>query len=192
MKKLLAVLLVGICASGAAWAEGQYAVLDVGMSQYGDACKGVPTGWSCTNTSAVGRVAVGTFFRHSYFAGELSYADFGTAHQSGVGAGGVAQNRDFSSSAVQLSAIGKYPLKYVLLTGKLGLVRSFTSGSNAFATTSATRTSLGYGIGMEIYLGMDDPIGLRLQYEDLGTFGNAATTGTSRVRFVSAGIFAFF
>ncbi len=195
MKKLLVGVALGIVASNAAYADDRYAVLDLGLSKFTDACKGIPSSWNCLNTDAALRGSVGYFFSNRY-AAELSYASIGTAISSGPSVGGNAQRLDSTSSAAQISVVGMFVFDKFVLTGKVGIVRSSTTmtatfPSGASTTYTASRMSPGYGIGTEFFFGMDDPLIVRLQYEDLGTFGNAIT-GTSRVRLLSVGLMKFF
>jgi hypothetical protein len=109
---------------------------------------------------------------------ELSYGTYGKASRS-VAAG------DWRTSGWQASGIGTFPVwREISVIGKVGLAR--TDYELTASSRSATTTSLSIGVGAQYIF--SQAISFRALYEDLGTVGDANTTGTTRLTLYSAGV----
>jgi opacity protein-like surface antigen len=156
-----------------------YFALDVGQTLATDLCSGMPSGVTgCKDTAVLFRAAIGGQFTPMWGM-EVSY---GGSHKASAGS-----SVDWQIYALQVSGTGTYPLseKFSLI-GKLGIARpdlKLTGGGNSI---SETNTNLAFGIGAQY--DFTKSVAIRVQYENLGTAGNADTTGTSKVVLLSAGI----
>lgn len=206
MKKVLAILVLAMSVSTAAWADSgdmsnMYVALDVGRSKFSDACTTgalLTTGTtSCTDTGTAVRIAGGYNFTPMWGV-EVSYADLGKATSNGIVPPGIPPisgfpyTADFKATALQFSGTGTFAINDAFsVLAKLGLVNSSTTldllvpGFGSVSET-ATKTTVGFGIGGQYNFNKN--IGIRVEYEDLGTFGDSNTTGTSKVMLLSAGL----
>jgi OmpA-OmpF porin, OOP family len=156
-----------------------YFALDVGQTLATDLCSGMPSGVTgCKDTAVLFRAAIGGQFTPMWGM-EVSYG--------GLGKASAGSSVNWQIYSLQVSGTGTYPLsdKFSLI-GKLGIARpdlKLTSGGNSI---SDTNTNLAFGIGAQYDL--TKSVAMRAQYENLGTVGNANTTGTSKVVLLSAGI----
>ncbi len=206
MKKSLIALSLGMFVSTAAFAEmgasGAYVALDGGQSKASDACTGVASG--CSDTATAWRVAAGYNFTPMWGI-EASYGDFGSVKYSGpflLTAGGTTYNAngngEWKGTAWQFSGTGTFAInEYFAILAKIGLVSStakFTAAGTITspvvgtfsADQSSSKTTAGFGIGAQFNFNKD--FGLRVQYEDLGKWGDAAKTGESKVSLISGGL----
>lgn len=192
MKKVLAGLCVAATmatASGAALAadNGFYGAVDVGQSNYGDACNifaGV-AGVSCDKKDTAYRLAGGYNFNKNLGA-EISYSDYGNATANGPG--GTAS---FGATAFQIVGTGTLPLgNQFSLTAKAGLASVNVDASLATVlltgARSASNNNFVWGVGAQF--DVTPTIGIRVNYEDLGTVGDIATTTESKLSAISAGV----
>ncbi|BBI98522.1 hypothetical protein FGKAn22_02150 [Ferrigenium kumadai] len=192
MKKIAAALLLSTAVAAPAFAADSafYAAFDIGQSNAKDACNGIPAGVSCKKTDTAVRLAGGYQFTPIWGA-EISYADLGKARASGLILG-IPVSVDSKSNSVQLAATGTFPISGGFsILGKLGIARTEvkTSGSVlgiVVASAKATSTKAAYGIGAQYDFTKN--VSVRAQYEDLGTVGDANTTGASKLTLVSAGL----
>jgi len=194
MKKVLSGLCVATAmtlASGAVLAadSGFYGAFDLGQSKAKDACTGLPAGAACKNTATAFRIGGGYQFNENVGA-EISYGDYGSNNASATILG-IPVSATAKSSGLQASIIGIMPLgESFALTGKLGVantkVKVSATGGGLWLGASATKTTAVFGIGMRYALSKN--IALRAQYEDLGKVGDAATTGSSKLTLLTAGI----
>ena len=193
--KVLLAAAIGMLASAPAFAgEGQkYVALDVGQSKYSDACVGVPAGFSCKDTATAFRVA-GGYGLSKNFGAEISYTDYGKSKASGT-VGAVAVTGDTGSTAFQLVGTGALPLgEQFSLTGKIGIAFVSTTATatavfgpfSAAASISKNNTNGVWGVGAEY--AFTPTISARLNYENLGTVGDAATTGTAKLSATTIGV----
>lgn len=187
MKKLTrifaAIMIFGATVTPAL-AEGVYGALDAGQTKAADACTGAPAG--CKDTATLYRIAIGGQF-NPMFGMELSYADYGKAN---IGTAGPV-TADWHLTGEQLSVIGGIPLGDVFaITGKVGAARTSLKISantpGGSASTTANTTNLAWGLG--VLFNINKSFAIRAQYEDLGKVGDAATTGTTKVTLMSAGV----
>jgi len=192
MKKVLAGLCVAATmatVSGAALAADNsfYGAVDIGQSKAGDACNpfaGI-AGVSCDEKDTSYRLAGGYNFNKN-FGAEISYSDYGNATASGPGGTASA-----GATAFQIVGTGALPLgDQFSLTAKAGLASVDVDASvNTFLLTgaaTASDTNFVWGIGAQF--DVTPSIGIRVNYEDLGTVGDNATTGTSKLSNISAGV----
>ena len=160
-----------------------YFALDVGRTLATDLCSGMPLGVTgCKDTAGLIRAAIGGQFTPMWGM-EVSYGNLGKASAGKLGSVSV----DWQIYALQVSGTVTYPLSSTFsLIGKLGIARpdlKLTGGGNS---VSETNTNLAFGIGAQY--DFTKSVAIRVQYENLGTVGNADTTGTSKVGLLSAGI----
>lgn len=133
---------------------------------------------------------------------EGAYSNLGKPRYkySGVGAlAGTAGQADFRESAWSIAAKGALPLNEQFnVFGKLGLASDkakATGSSNSAAlnalagfpiTVSKTRGSGLFGLGGELNVAKN--VGIRLEYEDYGKFGDANNTGRTKASMWSLGL----
>lgn len=173
-KALVLTLLSGMVFS--AMAEGFYGAVDLGQTNEGDACNSGLLG-SCSSTSTAVRVGGGYQFVPMWSA-EVSYADYGNVSTGGLGG-------EWQASGLQASGIGTFPVwKDLSVIGKVGLAR--TDFKLTTPSRSSTTTNLAIGVGAQYEFRKD--IAFRAQYENLGTVGDANSTGTTKLTLLSAGV----
>jgi opacity protein-like surface antigen len=180
-KLLAAALLASAFATPAMAAGYPYVALDIGQSKAKDACTTAAgtTAPGCKDSAGALRIALGSEFSPQ-FSGEISIASYGSADLV------PATGNKWKLSGVQLAGIGALPLNdEVALTGKIGLA-STTVNISGPGGASATSTNLMFGVGMRFKVNSD--MSIRVQYENLGTVGDTATTGTAKVSLFSAGV----
>jgi len=181
--------------SPVAFADGSnfYAAFDIGQSRAKDACTGIPAGISCDDTDTAYRLAGGYQFTPMWGA-ELSYADLGKDTMSGTYLGAQVTG-DAKATSFQLAGTGTFPISSGFsVIGKLGIARTelkvsataTVPGFSASASAKDTSTKAAYGIGVQY--DFNKTVSARAQYEDLGKVGDDATTGTSKLTLVSAGV----
>lgn len=170
-----------------------YAALDIGRSHMKDGCTGVPATMTCDDTDTAYRLAGGYQFTPMWGM-EVGYADLGKTSMGGTYLG-AAVTLDAKASSLQLAATGTFPVSDAFsVIGKLGIARNelkvsataAIAGVNAAASATENKTKATYGIGVQY--DFSKSISARAQYEDFGTFGDDATTGTSKVTLLSAGV----
>ncbi len=199
MMKPVAVLLLGMSMSSAALANGGagsfYLALDSALARFNDACSGVEATSPivCRNTDSTVRFAGGYQFT-PLWGMEVSFANMGQSSLTGT-VGGTSGTAHLQATATQISATATYEVNAAFaVLGKLGIVNSYLKKSVAPAgflggDASASRTTLGFGVGGQITFTAHT--GLRFLYEDLGSFGSAAT-GTPKLQLFSTGfVFRF-
>lgn len=190
MKKALAGLCVAATmatVSGAALAadSGFYGAVDIGQSKAKDACTGMPAGVSCDDKDTSYRLAGGYNFDKN-FGAEISYTDYGDATASAAGV-----SASVGATAFQIVGTGALPLdNQFSLTAKAGLASVDVDASatvlGVSAAASASDTNFVWGIGAQY--NVTPSIGIRVNYENLGTVGDNATTGTAKLTNISAGV----
>ncbi len=187
--QFIAAALVSAALATPALADNPYVALDLGQAKAQDACSAsnLPPGSSitgCKDSAAALRIALGSQFAPQ-FAGEVSYGTYGSAAQGtgtvpgrGAIAGGNRKINGF-----QLAGIGLLPVSDVVsISGKVGIAYL---NYDAYAM-STTNTNLLFGIGVQFKVNSD--VAVRAQYENMGTVGDASTTGTAKVSLISAGV----
>lgn len=193
--KVLLVAAIGMLASAPVFAgEGQkYVALDVGQSKASNTCNGIPAGVSCKDTATAYRIAGGYGFNKN-FGVEVSYSDYGKAKASGTVLG-VAVSADAGATAFQVVGTGELPLsEQFSLTAKLGVaaISEKVTATAAFgpfvAGMSATANNTNAVIGIGAEYAFTPAVSVRVNYEDLGTVGDAATTGTSKLTATTIGV----
>ncbi|HEY6094031.1 MAG TPA: outer membrane beta-barrel protein [Gallionellaceae bacterium] len=180
LAKILVTATIAVAICGPAWADGfVYGAADVGQSAAADACVNVGPAGSrsgCKDTAGAFRLALGFQFVPMLGA-EASYGYYGSASLG-------ASSGDWKASGLQVSGIGNVPLgDGFFLTAKLGIAA--TRLELSAVNSSVTSTNLAFGIGARYDFTRD--VAVRAQYENLGDVGDA-TTGTTRLTLVSAGI----
>jgi opacity protein-like surface antigen len=175
--KILAVAVLSCLAAAPALAEGFYGAIDAGNTHAADVCTG-RAAIGCTGGATAFRIAGGYQFQPAW-AAEISYAKYGSA-SLGVTAGGP--RGDWSASGLQISAIASLPVNAQLsLFTKVGIgMNSYSAGG-----ASASNNTLTGGIGVRYNI--SSQFAVRGQYENLGTFGDPATTGLTRVSLFTVG-----
>ena len=185
MKKITIATLLFTFAATPAMADGFYGALDLGQSSGKDICTGLPAGVTgCKDTGTLFRGAVGTQITPMWGA-EVSYGSYGKGSAGTLG----PLSLDWEASGLQVSGTGTFPLSDVFsLIGKLGIARTDikVTANCGGCSVSETSTNLAFGVGAQY--DFTKSIAIRAQYEDLGTVGNANTTGTSKVTLLSAGV----
>ena len=176
MTKLAVAAMLYAIALPPALAEGFYGAFDAGQTNLSDTCNGGLRG-ACNDSSTALRIAAGYQFVPMWGA-EASYGTYGNATKSGIAG-------DWQTSGWQASGIGIFPVwENISVIGKVGLAR--TEYKLTASSRSATTSNLAFGIGAQFKFG--EKISFRAQYEDLGTVGDASTTGTARLTLISAGV----
>lgn len=166
-KSLITLALAALCTAAPAMAAETYVLLDVGQTSLSN----------CTGCSKPAGFRVGAGYQYKpNLAFETSYAALGSPTMAGA--------TPFKFSAVQLAAIGSYPVADAFaLTGKLGLAFAMTD-TNLANSTGTTSLNLTWGLGAQFAVSKQFTV--RAQYENLGRFGNA--TSTSKGSLLSAGV----
>jgi hypothetical protein len=184
--KVLAAALILCAMVSPVRAENFYAAIDYGQSNLSDICANNPPGVNgCQDTGILFRIAVGMQLAPMW-AVEASYVDFGGAS---IGAGaGLSGN--WKGNGLQVSGIGRFPIaNQFSIIGKLGIVRAELEVAGSYPGTgfdfTNTTTNVAYGIGVQYDM---KKVAIRAQYENLGTIGNANTTGTTKASLLSAGL----
>ena len=172
LKNICAVTLVYGLAVAPVMAEGFYAALDAGQTNAKDTCSAGFAG--CNDTATAIRAAGGYQFT-SMWGIEVSYATYGKANLGGA-------HGDWKTSGEQASGIGTFPVGAAFsLLGKVGVARI----EHQVNGTSSTKTNLAYGIGSQY--DFNKGIAFRVQYEQLGSIGDANTTGEAKASLLSVG-----
>lgn len=189
--KALAVGIALAAAAPLAMAEGFYGAFDLGQSKVGGGCDPVAgvVYTSCSDTDTSYRFAGGYNFSKN-FGAEASYADYGKTTSSGTVLG-LAASGGGSATAFQLVGTGILPLgDQFALTAKAGLAAVSVDVNAVVAgiplAASANNNNFVWGIGAQFDL--TKSVGIRVNYEDLGTVGDNATTGTNKLSNISAGV----
>jgi opacity protein-like surface antigen len=172
LKKICAATLVYGLTVAPAMAEGFYAALDVGQTDAKDTCN---TGVDGCNDSSTAIRAAGGYQFTQIWGMEVSYATYGKANLGGT-------YGDWKTSGVQASGIGTFPVaESFSVLGKLGVARIEHQVNGA----TSTRTNLAWGLGAQY--DFNKRIAFRAQYEQLGTIGDANTTGEAKASLISVG-----
>jgi len=190
--KLKALLVsIALAAAPSAMAEGFYGAFDLGQAKAGGACDSVAgvVIASCSDTDTSYRFAGGYNFSKN-FGVEASYADYGKTSASGTFSG-VAFTSSGGATAFQLVGTGALPLgEQFSLTGKAGLAAVNVDVSvtvlGITVPASASNDNFVWGIGAQF--DVTPSVGIRVNYEDLGTVGDNATTSTVKLSNISAGV----
>lgn len=183
---LLAILVSGAAISPA-MAGSLYAALDIGQTKGRDICANNPAGVTgCQDTATMYRVA-GGYQLTPMWGAEASYAEYGS---SNIGTG-FGTTGTWRANGFQVSGTGTFPIGNAFsIIGKLGVATTdfkvSASGLGASVGMNETTTKFAFGVGAKY--DFTDNIAIRAQYEDLGTVGNAATTGTTKLTILSAGL----
>jgi OmpA-OmpF porin, OOP family len=181
--KIFVMALIFGAATSPAMAESLYGAIDFGQTTGKDICTGNPSGVSgCEDTATLYRFAVGYQFSPMWGA-EASYANYGKASIGSLG----GLSGDWEATGLQISGTGTFPIaeKFSII-GKLGIASTdLKVTTNIPSSDSANTTKLFYGIGVQYAF---TKVSVRAQYEDLGTVGDNATTGTTKASLLSAGI----
>lgn len=185
--KVLAAALILCAMVSPVRAENLYAAIDYGVSNVSDICANNPSGIKgCEETGILFRIAGGVQLAPMWGV-EASYGDFGGA-SIGTGSGRVSGN--WKGSGLQVSGTGKFPIaNQFSIIGKLGIVRAVLEVAGYYPGTgfdfTNTTTNVAYGIGVQYDM---KKVAIRAQYENLGTIGDANTTGTTKATLLSAGL----
>jgi len=187
--RLMIALLLGLFASGAIAANGNvYGALDIGQGTAKDACTGLPSSISCTDTVAAYRVALGYQFNDN-FSVEGSYSPEATINASGTYLG-TSISADESFSAFQFSVIGAYPVTGDFsLLGKVGMAlidAKATATGLTSVSYSNNNTNLAYGVGVKFAI--IKQLAIRVMYEDFGSVKTSNTSSGGNVTYLSAGL----
>jgi|WetSurMetagenome_2_1015567.scaffolds.fasta_scaffold01866_18 OmpA-OmpF porin, OOP family len=184
---LLLAILVSGAAISPAMADSLYAALDIGQSKGRDICANNPAGVTgCQDTATMYRIA-GGYQLTPMWGAEASYAEYGS---SNIGTG-LGTTGNWKANGFQVSGTGTFPIGNAFsIIGKLGIATTdfkvSASGLGASVGMNETTAKLAFGIGAKY--DFTNKIAMRAQYEDLGTVGNAASTGTTKLTILSAGL----
>ncbi len=126
-----------------------------------------------TDDTDTGVKIFGGYRYNQWLSSEIGYTGFGKAHMTFPG--GTA---DAKANSWDVAAVGTWPLTGGFsLLGKLGAsynrVETSCSGAGCSASKSKTDILWGVGAGYEF----TPRIGLRVEYEDFGKFGDQNNTG---------------
>lgn len=167
-KSLFTVTIAALCAAAPAMAGETYVSLDVGQTSVSN-CTG------CTKPTSV-RVGVGYQYTPNW-AIETSYAALGNSTD--------AKGLTAKLQAIQVAAVGSFPVANALsLTGKVGVAAAMLDVTGGVGNTNV---NLAFGIGAQY--AVSKQFSVRVQYENLGRFGNASnTTASMNGSLVSAGV----
>ncbi len=189
MNKIAAIIvstLVFCTAVTPTLADGFYGAIDLGQATGKDLCTGASTFGvtGCQDTSTLNRIGVGYQFAPMWG----TEVNLGSGLRSTLGSlGGYEVAGWRLALLLQVSATGTFPISDAFaLTGKVGIANiklKILPGANDI---TATTTKPAFGIGAQYFF--TKSFGVRAQYEDLGTAGDANTTGTSKFTLLSAGI----
>lgn len=166
-KSLFTLALAALCTAAPAMAAETYVLLDVGQTSLSN----------CTGCSKPAAFRIGAGYQYKpNLAFETSYAVLGNPTVAGV--------TITKLSAIQLAAIGSYPIADTFaLTGKLGVASAMTD-TNKAGFTGTTSVNFTWGLGAQFAVSKQFTV--RAQYENLGRFGNS--TSTSKGSLLSAGV----
>lgn len=190
MSKALAVLpLAVLLAAQHAFAEGLAAQGYVGLSA-GQST----TSFDARNVSGLGTVSASDNLRktaYKFYVGydfnrnwgaEIGYADLGRPGFSYT-SGGLPGSAEAKESAWYLAAKGNWPVNQRFnLFGKLGGTRNRLEVNGA----DAAKTDWLLGVGAEY--SVSKQVGVRLEYEDFGRFGDDNGVGQSRATAWTLGV----
>lgn len=177
-KFLLIAVALGLASAPVLADETFYGAVDIGQTKANDVCN--LGGSGCTSTSAVFRVAGGYQFVNMLGA-EVSYAYYG---KQGLGTRAGVSLGDWKASGFELAGVLSLPIvDEFSLTAKVGIAP--TTFELTTQGRSTTTTNLAWGLGARYDFNRD--VGVRAQYESLGTVGDA-TTGKTKLTLITAGI----
>ena len=189
MKKVrLVVTMVAACAAGSVFAQqGLYVGGSLGqsMTSFDSEFSSGGTSYSQEKTKMAYKGFVG-YSINQYLAVEGGYANFGKPKAKVSGTGWSGENSQ-EESAWFAAAKGTLPINEQFnLFAKLGVtynkVTSKWNAMNDSNSTSKSRAEMLYGVGAEYNL--TKQVGIRLEYEDFGKFGDQFTNdgGTGRTK----------
>jgi hypothetical protein len=187
---LAALLLV---ASTTVFAGENYVALDLGQGKAANACTGIPTGYSCTDTATTTRIGIGHQFSPN-IAAEIGYLSSGDATASGTYYLGKITAKQ-NVSGINLAIVGSVPVNEIFsLIGKVGILNSTvktTVANTYYGTTTSTSTSydnstVGYGFGT--LFKANDTLSLRIMYEDFGSVKSSSAGTGGNITMFSAGL----
>ena len=163
MKKILvASLVISLLASPAFAADsGGYVAVDL-------------QNWSTTNNAPMGNpkmgVRIGGGYRFTPNVGvEVDYGQSGSSSTTG--------GMSYKVSATQLAVVGTYPINPMFdVFGKVGMSanKATTTGTTC---NSCSKTSVMFGVGGQYNI--NQQLGVRLQYENLGKVTNSGSDDLS-------------
>lgn len=184
MKKVAGMLMMALVSglgASSAMAEG-YAAIDLGNTHAADVCRTPAAG--CTGGATAMRIAGGYQFQQNW-AAEVSYGDYGKG-SLGNNPNGTPRG-NWKASGLQVSLIGSLPISNELsFFTKVGLAMNNFS----YAAASASNNTITGGFGVRYNI--DKQFAVRVQYENLGTVGEVATTGLTRLSlFTFGGVMKF-
>jgi OOP family OmpA-OmpF porin len=169
--------------------KGFYIGLGAGLSEFKDACAGIPAGASCDEEDTATKFFGGYQFNRN-FAVEAGYTDLGkgSASQAGVGSASL------EASGFEILAVGIAPLnpKWSLY-GKAGLFiwdvdLKLSPGLGTSENESGTDLTFAFGVGWDI----TKNFGVRFEYQVYSNLGDENTTGEGDVNVLGANaIFRF-
>ncbi len=179
---LLIVMALGLAPVPAFADQDFYAAVDIGQTKAADVCN--LGGSGCTSTSAVFRATAGYQFVPMLGA-EASYAYYG---KQGLGTRAGVATGDWKASGFELAGVVNIPVVTALfVTAKVGIAP--TTFELTGPGRSTTVTNLAWGLGARYDFNRD--VGVRAQYESLGTVGDT-TTGKTKLTLITAGIIVMF
>lgn len=190
MKKVrLVVAMVAACAAGSVFAQqGLYVGGSLGqsMTSFDSEFSSGGTSSSQEKTKTAYKGFVG-YSINQYLAVEGGYANFGKPKAKVSGTGWSGENSQ-EESAWFGAAKGTLPINEQLnLFAKLGVTYNKVTGkwnaTGESSSASKSRAEMLYGVGAEYNL--TKQVGIRLEYEDFGKFGDQFTNtggGTGRTK----------
>jgi len=175
MKKIFTVALVSSLISMPAFAADQGLYVSADMQTYSLTNIG-----TATSPSAGFRIGGGYRFTPN-IAAEVGYAKSGN---------GTAGGQSYNVSAMQVSAVGTYPINGSFdVIGKLGASSNKLEGPAIAGCTTCSKSDLMYGVGAQYKINQN--FAVRLQYESIGKVESTATSPASATNFSFGGIYNF-
>ena len=189
MKTIAATMMVLFSNISTAETGKVYVAFDFGQGTVVDACKGVPSSFSCANTTTVMRGNLG-FLINQNFGVEVGAADYGTINIRGTSSGSSITG-SMAATGYQFSLVGYLPLSEqmaLIVKGGPALITatSTASGFGTTSTSSAENSNFAFGFGMKTK--MSDQLSFRLMYENLGTLKTCNTCKGNEASMFTGGL----
>jgi len=157
----------------------------LGQSQAKDACDPSGLGFSggCDDKDGTWKIFGGYNFNRN-LAVELGYVDFGEFNATGSTALGLPATASVEAQAIELLAIGSFPITQQLYAYvKGGAFRWDADSRVAIGAVSAATGDDGtdWTVGLGLRYDFTRNVGARIQYQRYNNVGNAGSTGNSDI-----------
>lgn len=204
MKKIIALSLLAATSAAFAQGSGFYVGGSVGQSntkfKTDDFSLSSPFVDESKDRSDTAWKLFAGYNYNQYLGVEVGYADLGAPKYKYTGVNGVVGSGEIKAEETSwfAAAKGTLPINDQFnVFGKLGFTRNHLKASGDITITapvsvsisgseSKTKASVLYGVGAQY--NVTKQIGIRLEYENFGKFGNEEDTGRTKVDLWSAGV----